>query len=320
VIASMTWPQLALAHLHLRTATRVLVRVARFDASTFLKLERGIERVEWATWLSDDAVPDVRAACSRSALYHSDAVAERVLAWMPGGRTDGPSQRVVVRVDNDVATVSLDASGAPLYQRGYRTEAGAAPLRETLAAALVMWSGWDAKAPLLDPCCGSGTIAVEAAMWARRIPPGAQREFAWFRWPGAEGVDWPALVAAAQADVRAKGPVVQASDVDADVAGMAARTAERAGVNVEVTVADAAARALEPRRGPAGWVVTNPPYGRRSGGDLRALYEAVGRLAAPPWRLAVVGAQGSPTSAFSERWEDSLVLRNGGLAVRFLRR
>jgi putative N6-adenine-specific DNA methylase len=203
--------------------------------------------------------------------------------------------------------------------RGWRTEAVEAPIRESLAAALVLWSGWDGKSPLVDPCCGSGTIAIEAAMWARRIAPGRNRSFAFEQWPCADGVDWQRLWAAIDADVRPSGPTISASDVDAEAVEITRRNAERAGVTVDARVMAAADRANEPRGPKPGWVITNPPYGTRVGGNLKELYAAVGRLAEPPWRLAVVGAQGSPTNAFGRQWEDSLSTRNGGLAVRFLR-
>jgi putative N6-adenine-specific DNA methylase len=316
VIASMTWSQLALAHLHLRTATRVLVRVGRFDATNWGPFAAGLRRVDWAAWLAPGADVDVRVSATASKLYHSGAIEERVREVLPPPSAGGGHQRLAVRIDHDLVTLSLDASGDPLYQRGWRAEAVDAPIRETLAAALVRWSGWDAKAPLVDPCCGSGTIAIEAAMLARRIPPGRHRSFSWQRWPAAAGVDWSKLVAAAEADVRPSGPAVFASDVDRAAVTMTSRNAQRAGVSVEVTTAAVDEVKRPPR---AGFVVTNPPYGTRLDAPLRAVYEAVGRLAMPPWRLAVVAAVGTPTSAFGREWADSLLTKNGGIPVRFLR-
>lgn len=317
VIASMTWSQLALAHLQLRTATRVLVRIARFDAETFPELMAGLRRVDWAEWLPVDADVDISVSSSASRLYHTDAVAERVREVV--GTGDGGPQRLSVRIDRNLVTLSLDASGEPLYMRGWRTEAVEAPIRETLAAALVLWSGWDARSPLVDPCCGSGTVAIEAAMWARRMPPGRHRSFAFQEWPIAESVEWSRLWAAVDADVRPRNAAVRASDIDPEAVGIAARNAGRAGVEIDTAVADVSTLANEPRGNRAGWVVTNPPYGARIGGDLRSLYSAIGRLASPPWELAVVGAQGTPTNSFGRQWAHSLTTRNGGVPVRFLR-
>ncbi len=317
VIASMTWPQLALAHLQLRTATRVLVRVARFDARTFPELVTGLQRIDWANWLPVDADVDIRVSSVASKLYHTAAVEERAREVI--GQGDGGSQRLSIRIDHDLVTVSLDASGEPLYMRGWRTEAVDAPIRETLAAALVMWSGWDARTPLIDPCCGSGTVAIEAAMWAKRMPPGRHRSFAFQEWAGAESVDWNTLWSAVDADVRPRGPRVRALDIDADAVAITERNAARAGVDVETAVMDVARLSNEPRGDRPGWVITNPPYGTRLGGDLRTIYGAIGRLASPPWELAVVGAQGTPTNAFGRTWAHSLTTRNGGVPVRFLR-
>ena len=317
VIASMTWSQLALAHLQLRTGTRVLVRIARFDAESFGELMSGLRRVDWANWLPVDADVDIRVSSVGSRLYHTDAIAERVREVV--GEGDGGPQRLSVRIDRNLVTLSLDASGEPLYMRGWRTEAVEAPIRETLAAALVLWSGWDGRMPLVDPCCGSGTVAIEAAMWARRLPPGRHRTFAFQEWPVAETVDWAKLFAAVDADVRPRGATVHASDIAPDAVAIAVRNAERAGVAIETSVEDVARRANEARGARPGWVITNPPYGARLGGDLRTLYSAIGRLASPPWELAVVGAQGTPTNSFGRQWAHSLTTRNGGVPVRFLR-
>jgi putative N6-adenine-specific DNA methylase len=316
VIASMTWSQLALAHLHLRTATRVLVRIGRFDATDFGDLAAGLRRVDWAGWLPANADVDIRVATASSKLFHTGAIEERVREVVPPG--SGDAHRLSVRLDHDHVTLSLDASGTALYQRGWRTEAVDAPIRETLAAALLLWSGWDARSPLRDPCCGSGTIAIEAAMLARRMAPGRHRSFAAESWPVA-AVDWDKLRLAADADVRPTGPVVRATDTDHDAVGIARRNAERAGVEIHPEVADAAELANRARPGKPGYIVSNPPYGNRVGGDLRHVYAAVGRLGAAPWHLAILAAVGSPTSAFGHDWAESLHTRNGGMPVRFLK-
>ncbi len=317
VIASMTWSQLAQAHLHLRTATRLLVRIARFDAVGFSDLVAGLRRIDWAAWLPRGARTTISVATTASRLYHTGAIEQRVREVVPSG--DGAEQRISIRIDHDLVTVSIDASGEPLYQRGWRTETVAAPLRETLAAALVLWSGWDAKRPLVDPCAGSGTVAIEAAMWARRMAPGRHREFAFCSWEAAAGVDLDRLRAAADADVRPNNVVVAASDIDPVAVEVTTLNAQRAGVDIMTSVVDVAERANQARGARPGWVITNPPYGVRLGGDLRRIYAAVGRLASPPWHLAVVAAMGTPSSAFDRQWESSLATRNGGVPVRFLR-
>ena len=113
------------------------------------------------------------------------------------------AQLIVVRLVNNLCTVSIDSSGALLHRRGYRLATAKAPLRETLAAAIVMASGWDSISPLLDPFCGSGTIPIEAALLARRIPPGGRREFAFMDWPNFDPEIWGKLLAEARTMERA---------------------------------------------------------------------------------------------------------------------
>jgi putative N6-adenine-specific DNA methylase len=315
VIGSMTWAQLALANLHLRTATRVLVRAARFDATTFGELGAGLRRIDWSGWLPPAAHVLVRVASSRSALYHTGAIEDRVREVVPDG--DGDPQQVHVRIDRDLVTVSLDSSGDPLYMRGWRHEAGQAPMRETLAAALVLWSGWNGKTSLADPCCGAGTVAIEAALFVRRIAPGRRRSFTMQRWPVAASVDWSKLRAAADADVRPRSPVIVASDADPDAVAMTVANARAAGVELVTEVRDVTTD--QPAFPAVGYVVTNPPYGGRLDGDLRRIYAGIGRAAGSDGHLTTVAPEGAPTSAFGVPWWATLSTRNGGIPVRFLR-
>lgn len=314
---TVTWPQLAALHLHLRTATRVLVRVARFRSETFAALETGVGEIDWAEWLPADAQVEARVSTTASLLYHSGAVqerVERVLADRMSGA--GPAQRVLVRISHDIATVSIDATGASMHQRGWRAEAGPAPLRETLAAALLSWSGWRRGVPLLDPCAGAGTLAIEAAQMALRIPAGASREFACASWPSSDPEVWARARRAAAADVldSARAAIV-AADVDPSATEMIRANAERAGVAgvVEVETADLLGR---PRFD--GQVVANPPYGGRLSGDLPRLYGAIGRLAD---RLALVLPRQRPAlnAALARTWDEALDTTNGGIPVRFVR-
>src|SRR5256714_12385374 len=193
------------ANLHLRTPGRIIVRLGRFHATTFYALERRAKKIPWQNFLPEQGVVDIRVTCRKSRLYHSDAVAERVLSVISEvrgdielGRTtsedadDGeesanetqfPRQRFVVRIVDDQCEISAESSGALLHRRGYRQEVAKAPLRETLAAAMILASGWRPGEPLIDPMCGSGTIPIEAAMIARGITPGVRRRFQFTQWP-----------------------------------------------------------------------------------------------------------------------------------------
>src|SRR6185437_1808815 len=174
------------ANLWLRTASRVVVRLGSFRARALGELERRARDLPWDTVLPARCAVRVRATAHKSRLYHTAAIAERVAASItarvPGatfaGAADAAHALVIVRVAHDTCLLSADSSGDLLHRRGYRFQTAKAPMRETLAAAMLLASEWDGRAPLVDPFCGSGTIPIEAALIARRIPPGARRRFA----------------------------------------------------------------------------------------------------------------------------------------------
>jgi putative N6-adenine-specific DNA methylase len=183
------------SNLRLHTASRIVVRASEFGAKAFHELERRARKVPWEAFVSPNLGVSVRVTCRKSRLYHSDAVAERVasaiVSRVAGVRlgpepesesdsdlddsNDSSSQLILVRLLHDRCTISIDSSGALLHLRGYRQAVAKAPIRETLAAAAIMASGWTGDAPLIDPMCGSGTIPIEAALIARRIAPGLHR-------------------------------------------------------------------------------------------------------------------------------------------------
>lgn len=192
------------ANLRVRSVSNVLVRMATFTAKSFAELERRARSVAWSAHVAPGARVSLRVTCRKSRLYHSDAVAERLekslRAAVEGVRVEGvgvertgadeggdespASQRFVVRFDRDVCTISADSSGELLHRRGYRLATAKAPIRETIAAGVLLALGYDGTAPLMDPMCGSGTFAIEAALIARNIAPGINRSFACEAWPG----------------------------------------------------------------------------------------------------------------------------------------
>ena len=278
-------------NLNSRLANRVLVRVAEFHASTFHELERRAQKIEWRRFISEGQPVRFRVTCRKSKLYHSDAVAERLLKISGGsGAADqeddaadeiaGDAQLFVVRIAHDVCTISADSSGELLHRRGYRQAVAKAPLRETLAAAMIAGSGWDPSTPLVDPMCGAGTIAIEAAMVARGIAPGIGRTFAFEKWPGHDAAKWKALQDKARDRVvpRAPAPIV-ASDRDAGAVAATMANASRAGVSDDIEISERAlSDAHYPQ--PPGWIITNPPYGVRVGDSrpLRNLYSTLGSI------------------------------------------
>jgi putative N6-adenine-specific DNA methylase len=243
---------------------------------------------------------------------------------------DAPAEQLfVIRVFKDVCTVSADTSGALLHLRGYRQALAKAPLRETLAAGVLLGSGWTGKTHLTDPMCGSGTIPIEGALIARRIAPGAKRRFAFLDWPGTSPWLWPRLIAEAEAFQLERCPVrITGSDRDQGAIAAARANAERAGVADDVEFSVKPVSALAESGGPRGdvargWIVTNPPYGVRIGDvdRLRNLYADLGnaaRRARPGWTLAVLSAEPRLDEQIRLSLEERLRTRNGGIPVRLL--
>ncbi len=331
------------ANLELRTATRVLVRVGSFPARGFDPLRRRAARLPWERFLADGDALALRVTCRKSRLYHSGAVAERLreaialrLGFAPPQRPvpddaaeaetetralAARSQLVLVRIDHDLCSVSVDASGEPLHRRGYRQTTGKAPLRETLAAALLLASGWDIESPLLDPFCGAGTIAIEAALLARRRAPGRTRRFAFEAWRDFDALRWAALLAAADARSAAVShtPRIAASDRDAGAVAAARANAQRADVEADLEISQRPLSALAVPAGP-GWIVTNPPHGvRLSGrGDLRNLYARLGqvlRARCGGWHVALLSPGARLFEAAGLPLEPQRELLHGGLRL-----
>lgn len=410
------------ANIGLRTASRVLVRIATFKATAFHELERSARRVAWDRFIGAAPVR-IRATCRKSKLYHSDAVAERVLgaieratgtgasagaAPVPprpaakaktgkGARSSGGDARsfipasanvaaktvaaraaakqsiavaaakaavrvadeaaaraakanasaadadgdahdeadegtgaqlVIVRLFRDECTISIDSSGALLHRRGYRLATAKAPLRETLAAAMLLGAEWTGDTALVDPLCGAGTIPIEAAMIARRIAPGRMRaereDFAVAGWPELP----PGEIARQAADARgnelprARVPIV-GSDRDAGAIEAATANAERAGVSADVSFVRRALSAAEPVGGVPGLLVANPPYGLRlnDGADVRNIYAQLGKVAHfgfPGWRVGVLSPDRALDSQTRLPLRPSFETSNGGIRVRYL--
>jgi len=328
--------QLYEANLALRVASRVIVRVARFHADSFHELERRAKKIPWNEYLAPGARVRFRVTCRKSRLYHSDAVAQR-FADAVNARignvsietaTDdddsadaAPTQLFIVRITHDDCVVSVDSSGELLHRRGYRLATGKAPLRETLAAAMVLASGWDSTRPLIDPMCGSGTIAIEAALLARGIAPGINRTFAFQNWPSYQKEVWQQLIS--KGSVRGIIGVILASDRDDGVVKMAVENATRAGLREAIQFERKAVSAINPPQ-PPGSVITNPPYGARVGetGPLRNLYAQLGktlRSKAPGYSLAFLSADRKLDAALKIPLETELRTTNGGIPVRLMR-
>ena len=272
---------------------RVLQQVAQFSAPDAERLREGVARVDWRRFVRPDGTLAVRAHARESALDHTmfvaqcakDGIVDRMRAdsgTRPSVDKDDPDLRVVVHLARDRCRVSVDTTGESLHLRGWRRYQGRAPLAETLAAGLVRLSGWDRRAPLCDPFCGSGTLLVEAALWAAGAAPNATRErFAFQRLPDHDAAAFEAFRAPLRAapelprKLRLWGGDLEPKHIEGtrenlDALGL--------GERVELEVADA--RDFAPRPGWNAWVVSNLPYGERVGASraVEALLDDFGAV------------------------------------------
>lgn len=313
------------ANLHLRSASRILVRLGNFFyARTFTELLESAGRLAWERFLTPGQAVEIRVTCHKSKLYHSDAVAERIGQAIEA-RLGKPSpqqkggQGILARLVHDRLTISIDSSGENLHKRGYRLASAKAPLRENLAATLLMACHWDAASPLLDPFCGSGTIPIEAALLGMNIAPGLNRRFAFMDWPGFDDSLWQTLCAQARAAQKTDCPPILASDRDEGAIRMARENAERAGVSAQIQFSHRAVSSIQPPAG-VGWVVTNPPYGGRvsPNQDLRNLYARLGavlREHCAGWKIGILSSELVLLGQTGLKLDTNMRLMNGGLPV-----
>jgi len=293
---------IARTNLRLRSADRVFVRVARFPAADFDALFDNVYDLAWEEWLgATDAFP-VAGRSVRSTLSSVPAVQRTVKKaiverLVTAHRTQslpetGARFPIEIALLKDVATVLIDTSGDGLHKRGYRDLVGAAPLRETLASGLVALSFWKRGKPLVDPFCGSGTIAIEAAMMGRNIAPGISRSFVAEEWPFIGEDAWTrAHEEARDLELPDLGERIVATDIDDAALSLARRHAERAGVAADIHFQRRPFADLTSNRD-YGCIVTNPPYGVRleASGDVRGLYESMPAVFAglPTWSFFVL--------------------------------
>ncbi|MCA9140271.1 MAG: bifunctional 23S rRNA (guanine(2069)-N(7))-methyltransferase RlmK/23S rRNA (guanine(2445)-N(2))-methyltransferase RlmL, partial [Planctomycetales bacterium] len=277
----------AKANLHLRCADRILIRVAEFPASDFDALFESVRAIEWGRLMPSDASFPVTGRSIKSQLSSvpacQRAVKRAVVDAMMRDHQEselpetGAEYKIDVALLKDVATLTIDSTGRSLHRRGYRLEHSQAPLKETLAAAMVMLSFWKPDRPLLDPFCGSGTIPIEAARIGRNIASGIDRDFTFLSWkdtPGELMADLRSQAIAAQLDSIDER--IMGSDIDGHVLRAARDNAARAGVENDIHFQSGdALRVTNKRR--FGCLITNPPYGLRIGEDweLDALYQSL---------------------------------------------
>ena len=293
VIYSGDAEAVALSNIHLRTAERVLIVAGRFHAESFEDLYQGVKNIPWEEYLPKNARFWVKKASAVKSKVYSPkdiqsiakkAMVDRLkdkysISWFP---EDGADYPVRIFIMKDLVTVALDTSGESLHKRGYRTETGLAPISETLAAALISLTPWHGDRILLDPFCGSGTFAIEAAMMASSMAPGLRRHFTAEKWNIIPESVWSDAREEAEAEIaipERSNIDIQGYDIDESVVAIARANAKRAGVDGLIHFQE---RALSDTRhhGKYGFIITNPPYGERleDKDSLPFLYGEIGEV------------------------------------------
>ncbi|MDH3293906.1 MAG: hypothetical protein OER95_06245 [Acidimicrobiia bacterium] len=342
--------QLYAANVWLRTAGRVLVRLATFRATDFIHLQEHASRIDWSRWVGPGFAPSFRITTTDSKLYHTKAIAQRLHQVSLPPSTGEPEQMFVVRIHRNTVTISVDSSGQALHHRPWRTELGSAPLRATMAAACLLACDWPAARPgtgpaqetvaerpaeeppgkppgrpLIDPFCGSGVFPIEAALLALGLPPGGERPFAFRDWPDFDTGAWASVagtVAQAYDTVGERtddlAPIL-ASDRDNKMVEAARNNAERAEVADVIEFETRVISHLKAQSGP-GLLITNPPYGKRLGSaKLENLYRrfgAVARERLPGFDLALVTSHAKLAAQADGAVKPIVGFRHGGVAVR----
>ncbi|MCB9680229.1 MAG: hypothetical protein H6733_02055 [Alphaproteobacteria bacterium] len=290
----------ALAQVHAWSwiAGEVRVRLGRARASSLDELATGVRALPWSRYVHPHQPVEVEISSHGSRLRRGPAVERKVALAIgdalrgpriAGGRAPREPVRVHVRVVDDRATLSIDASGDRLHRRGWRTDAARAPLRENLAAAVLVAAGWKPGERLVDPMCGSGTFPIEAARRAAGLPPRTGWTHAFERWPGHDPK--PLKKALSRRPAAVPTPILGA-DRDARALTASTANARRAGVDKGMTLLQAALAELDPPAS-TGLLVANPPYGKRvaPAADIERTWSAYGRVIAERWlgwRVAVV--------------------------------
>lgn len=280
--------QLYRLNLNARSILRLLVEVSSFKAHNDRHLYSQAQKINWDKYLGLKQTFAIDATVNGTRFRHSQYAALKVKDAIvdqfktkhgdrPNINTHNPDVRINLHISETDVTISLDSSGESLEKRGYRTESNAAPMSECLAAAMLLLSGWDKKAPLLDAMCGSGTIAIEAALLAANIPPGLHRNFGFQRWANYDEALFKQINFELRNQIEKPQVKIVARDIDLEAIRIAKNNARRAGMIEHITFETKNFLQSEPLE-ESGWIMMNPPYGERLEEDeaMPAFYHEVG--------------------------------------------
>ncbi|OPJ63224.1 THUMP domain-containing class I SAM-dependent RNA methyltransferase [Clostridium oryzae] len=317
---------IARANMWLRTADRVYIKIAEFKAETFEELFQGTKAINWGDFIPVDGNIHVVGKSVRSTLFSvSDcqAIVKKAIVesmkrkykkdWFS---EEGPEYKVQVALLKDIVTLSIDTTGAGLHKRGYREYAGEAPIKETLAAAMILISGWEAEKQLADPFCGSGTIPIEAALIGKNIAPGLNRDFIAEQWQNIDSKVWSQARREAQKAIKDIDFRILASDIDGDVLRTARQNAEKAGVKDLIAFQKLPMEQFSSHK-KYGYMISNPPYGERLGEEkvVQQLYREIGRLyrELDHWKFFILTSHPYFEKLFGKKSDKNRKLYNGRL-------
>lgn len=323
---------IARSNLWLRTADRIKIKVGEFRATSFDELFEKTKALDWEQYLPEDAEFPVTGKSVKSKLFSvSDcqaivkkAIVDRLkrhykrTTWF---EENGPKFKIEVALLKDIATITIDASGVGLHKRGYRADQGEAPLKETLAAALVMLTNWTPDKPLIDPFCGSGTIPIEAALIGQNIAPGFNREFVSETWPLITGELWDQARNEAEDLAKYDQPLdITGSDIDHRMVKMAEENAFEAGLGDLVSFKQMRVQDLTVKQD-YGVIIGNPPYGERLGEKqaVEKMYREMGQVFAglDTWSIYILTSHPEFESLFGKPATKKRKLFNGFIRTDF---
>lgn len=317
-------------NLWLRSADRVLIKVNEFKAESFEELFQGTSAFKWGDFIPKNGKMHVNGKSVRSMLHSvpdCQSIVKKAIveAMKKRYRTDwfeedGPVYKIEVGILKDIVTLTIDTSGPGLHKRGYRGLAGEAPIKETLAAAMVLLSKWEPSRVFADPFCGSGTIVIEAAMIGKNIAPGLKRSFASEEWGNIPKKLWEDGRAAAESQMNDADFRILASDINSSVLVTARENAAKAGVEDYIAFQKLPVAEFSSKK-KYGCIISNPPYGERIGElkEVERLYKEMGKVFAEldSWSYFIITSHLEFQKLFGKRATKNRKLYNGRIQCYF---
>lgn len=329
-----TLPLLYRVNLRARTITRVLMRLRTFRSMTLEGLGYDLEKVAWHLFFDENTKLEVEVNTHHSRLNHSDEIADfsqntiqKLLPKIGTSKDTQHQQTLHIRIDNNRGILSLDTSGERLDRRGYRLESGKAPLRETIAAAMLQWSGWKPEQTLLVPMCGSGTIAIEAALLGLNTAPNLTHDFSYSHFPSFKDKEYQKVLKKCVDMQKETALHIMATDSHASALETCKKNVARAGITESIHIENMDIHQLQkPTTEHGGVLILNPPYGLRIGDEKKvlSLWVDMGKVIRnhfmddDTWKTIIICPDVAHEKALSLPVKKRLKLKHGGLDAMFL--